>query len=54
MADASARGEVTFEAELPGGRWVVCEEWPSRAAFVEHAQHRHAIEAMVAVSRLPA
>jgi quinol monooxygenase YgiN len=51
IADASARGEVTFEAGLPGGRWVVAEEWPSRAAWLEHAQQRHAIEAMADMDR---
>jgi hypothetical protein len=47
VADASAEGAITNECELPSGRWVVCEEWPSRAAYLEYARNRHATEAMI-------
>jgi quinol monooxygenase YgiN len=51
VADAAAEGEVTLELEFDDGRYLVAEEWPSREAWLEHAQHRHAIEAMVAEDR---
>jgi hypothetical protein len=51
VADASAKGEVTLEMELPDGRFLVAEEWPSRVDYVEHVRNRHAIEAMVDLDR---
>jgi quinol monooxygenase YgiN len=54
VADASAQGEVTNEAELPDGRYLVAEEWPSRAAFLEHLTNLETLKAMIALSRLPA
>ena len=54
VADASRKGEVTLEMEMPDGRYLVAEEWPSREAWLEHARNRETLAAMVAVSRLPA
>jgi hypothetical protein len=47
VADASVKGEVTHEAELPGDRWMVCEEWPSHADYLEYARNRHATVGMI-------
>lgn len=47
VADASAKGAIVDEMELPGGRWVVSEEWPSRVDFLKYARERHAIEGMI-------
>ena len=52
IAEASAKGQVTDECGLPGGRYLVCEEWPSRAAFVDYARQRHALEGVVHEDRL--
>jgi hypothetical protein len=46
-AKASMRRQITFEEELPNGRYLVCEEWPSKAAYLELAMHRKALEAML-------
>jgi len=51
VADASRKGEVTLEMELPDGRFLVAEEWPSRVDYLEHVRNRHAIEAMVDLDR---
>jgi hypothetical protein len=54
VADAAAKGVVTIEKETPDGRYSVCQEWPSRAAYLEHAVNLETLGKMVAVSRLPA
>ena len=47
VANSSAKGEVTNECELPGGRWLVSEEWPSRRAYLEFARNRYTTQAMI-------
>jgi hypothetical protein len=54
VARTAAKGEVTLEMELPDGRYLVSQEWPSRAAYLEHARNREALKAMAAVSRIDA
>jgi hypothetical protein len=54
VARAAAKGEITLEMELPDGRYLAAEEWPSEAAYREYARNREALKAMLAVSRLPA
>jgi hypothetical protein len=54
VADASERGEVTLEMEMPDGRYLVALEWPSRLAYLEHARNLRALAAMLATSRLAA
>jgi hypothetical protein len=54
VADVAKQGQVTLEVELPGGRYLVCEEWPSRVDYLEHARNREALGKMVAVGRLSA
>jgi hypothetical protein len=54
VADAAAKGQITLEMELHDGRYLVAEEWPSEAAYREHAVNREALGKTVAVSRLPA
>lgn len=46
-AVASREGRVTREEELSNGAYIVCEEWPSRAAYLELARHRMTLEAML-------
>jgi hypothetical protein len=54
VADVAKQGQVAFEVELPGERYLVCEEWPSREAYCAHAANLEALAKMVALSRLPA
>jgi hypothetical protein len=54
VADAAKQREVTMEMELPGGRYLVAEEWPSKAAYRDHAVNLETLGKMVAVSRISA
>lgn len=49
-AKASKKRIVTHEKELPNGRYLVCEEWPSRSAYLELVRHRRTLEAMLYTS----
>ena len=51
IVDAAAKGDVGLELELSGGRWLVCEEWPSRRAYCEHAANLLTLEKVVALTR---
>lgn len=46
-AVASREGQVTRQQELPNGLFIVCEEWPSRAAYLEFSRCRMTLEAML-------
>jgi hypothetical protein len=46
-ARALARRKIIEQRELPDGRYIVTEEWPSRAAYLETAQNRMTLEAML-------
>lgn len=46
-AKASREGRVTREDELATGTYIVCEEWPSRAAYLEFSRYRLTLEAML-------
>jgi hypothetical protein len=50
-AKASKKRIVTHEKELPNGRYIVCEEWPSRGAYLELVRHRMTLEAMLYTSK---
>jgi hypothetical protein len=54
VAEASRKGEITLEMEMPDGRYSVCQEWPCEAAYRAHAVNLETLGKMVAVSRLPA
>lgn len=45
-AEAAAGTTTTFECELPNGRHMVTEEWPSRSAYQEFTKFRMTLEAM--------
>ena len=45
--EASIKRTITHEEELPNGRYIVCEEWPSRSAYLELVRHRMALESML-------
>jgi hypothetical protein len=47
IAKASTPRVVTRTEELSDGRYIVCEEWPSRAAYLELRGHRLTLEAML-------
>jgi hypothetical protein len=46
-AEASRKGQVTREEELPNGAYMVSEEWPSESAYLDFARHRMTLEAML-------
>lgn len=46
-ARASREGQIAREEELASGRYIVCEEWPSRTAYLEFAHYRMTLEAML-------
>jgi hypothetical protein len=46
-AKASRNGGVTREEKLPSGGYIVCEEWPSRAAYLEFVRYRMTLEGML-------
>lgn len=47
FGEASIKRTITHEEELPNGRYIVCEEWPSRSAYLELVRHRLTLEAML-------
>jgi hypothetical protein len=49
-ARASKKRIGTHEKELSNGRYLVCEEWPSRGAYLELVRHRITLEAMLYTS----
>jgi hypothetical protein len=49
-AKASKKRTVTHTEELSDGRYIVCEEWPSRGAYLELVRHRLTLEAMLYTS----
>jgi hypothetical protein len=51
-AEASRKRRITREEELPSGRYMVCEEWPSRAAYLEFTRYRMTLEAMLYTEEL--
>ena len=54
VARAAAKGEVTLEMEMPDGRYLVAQKWPSKAAYREHAVNRETLGKMVALSCIDA
>jgi hypothetical protein len=46
-AKASCNGQIMREEELPDGAYMVNEEWPSKAAYMEFYSHRVTLEAML-------
>ena len=51
IAEASAHGRTTHENTLASGRYIVSEEWPSKAAYVEFLRCRETLEAMLMTHR---
>ena len=49
-AKASKKRTVMHTEELSDGRYIVCEEWPSRSAYLELVGHRRTLEAMLYTS----
>jgi hypothetical protein len=47
IAEASGHGRVTHETALASGRYIVSEEWPSKAAYIEFLRCRETLEAML-------
>jgi hypothetical protein len=46
-AVASRRGRVTQEQGLANGAYMVSEEWPSQAAYLEFVHYRITLEGML-------
>ena len=50
IAEASAKGRITHETPL-GGRYIVSEEWPSKADYTEFLRCRETLDAMLITHR---
>ena len=46
-AKTSIKGNITHEDELPSGRYIVSEEWPNKAAYIEFHRIRTTLEDML-------
>ena len=51
IAEVSAKGRIRQETELASGRYIVSEEWPSKAAYTEFLRCRETLEAMLITHR---